>query len=70
MRGEVWPKFKNAPEEHMTPKVPVVTTSTFRAAPRTPSLATTSIISSAVTTTQLPARIFALISSTDFRIAG
>ena len=43
-------------------KVPVVTTSTFRAAPSSPLRSTTSIISSAVTTTAFPCRIFSLIS--------
>src|SRR5512138_636949 len=47
----------------MAPKVPVVTTSTARAAPAGPFSRRMSIISSAVTTTTLPFRIFSLISA-------
>ena len=32
MGGLLWPKLRKAPEEHMGEKVPVVTTSTVRAA--------------------------------------
>ena len=51
MGGLLWPKLMMAPEEHMGEKVPVVTTSTVRAASTSPLLRTISIISSAVTTT-------------------
>ena len=33
MGGSAWPKLRNAPDEHMAPNVPVVTTSTSFNAP-------------------------------------
>ena len=52
-----------APEEHIGPKVPVVTTSISWAALFIPFLAAISITSSAVTTTALPFFIFSFISA-------
>ena len=63
MPGAACPKFIKAPEEHMGANVPVVTTSTWRAASSAPSFRTISIISSAVTTTTSPDLIFWLISA-------
>ena len=51
MGGAEWPKLSKAPEEHIGAKVPVVTTSTRRAAAAAPSVFTIPLISSAVTTT-------------------
>jgi hypothetical protein len=62
MGGAECPKLMNAPEEHIGAKVPVVTTSTRRAASAGPSVFTMSMISSAVTTTTSPERILSLIS--------
>jgi hypothetical protein len=53
----------NAPEEHMAPKVPVVTTSTSLAAFSTPFSSTKQMASSAVRTTASPFAILAFISS-------
>jgi hypothetical protein len=63
MRGVVCPKFRNAPDEHIGAKVPVVTTSILSAALAAPCSPTTSTISSAVTTTTSPFLIFSFISS-------
>src|SRR5665647_925803 len=59
--GSACPKLKNAPDEHIAPKVPVVTTSTSFKAPSSPSSATIDGISSAVTTCTVPSRIRWLI---------
>lgn len=53
----------------MGPKVPVVTTSTSRAARLTPRCLTMSIISVAVTTTALPLFIRSFISAIVFAIS-
>jgi hypothetical protein len=52
-----------APELHMAPNVPVVTTSTSLNATSTPLLSTSRFISSAVKTCAVPFFIFSLISS-------
>jgi hypothetical protein len=52
-----------APELHMAPKVPVVTTSTSLKATSMPLFSTSCFISSAVRTWALPFRIFWFISS-------
>ena len=70
MRGVVWPVLKNAPLEHIVPNVPVVTTSISLAARAAPFLRTMAVISSAVTTTALPALILSLISSKLFVTCG
>ena len=62
MVGGVWPVLKRMPDEHMVEKVPVVTTSTSRAALALPTRLTRVAISSALRTTALPLRIFSLIS--------
>jgi hypothetical protein len=55
--------FIIAPEEHMAPKVPVVTTSTSLKATSTPLLSTSFFICSAVKTWASPFLIFWFISS-------
>jgi hypothetical protein len=61
--GSECPTFMIAPEEHMAPKVPVVTTSTSLKATSTLLLSTSFFISSAVKTWASPFLIFSLISS-------
>ncbi len=63
MGGVECPKLRNAPEEHMAPNVPVVTTSTSSAAFSAPFFLTRSMTSSAVQTTAFPDLILSLISS-------
>src|SRR6056297_3016429 len=63
MAGTLCLKLKNAPDEHMGEKVPVVTTSTVLAASSAPFSSTISIISSAVATTTCADLIFSLISA-------
>jgi len=62
MGGSEWPRLMMAPEEHMAPKVPVVTTSTSLKATLTPLLSASSFISSTVRTRTSPRLIFSLIS--------
>ncbi len=68
MSGGSWPKLKSRPEEHMGEKVPVVTTSTSRAALVLPRRFTVSTISSAVRTTALPFLMRSLISAMVFSV--
>ena len=57
------PKFRNAPEEHIAPKVAVVTTSTFSAISFGESVFASSDTSSAVNTTAVPFLILSFISA-------
>jgi hypothetical protein len=62
MTGGSCPKLKSMPDEHMGENVPVVTTSTSRAALTLPRRRTMSVISLAVTTTAWPILMRSLIS--------
>ena len=61
--GLACPKFRNAPEEHIAPKVAVVTTSTFSAISWGESVFASSDTSSAVNTTAVPFLILSFISA-------
>ena len=64
MGGSGGPVFMIAPELHMAPNVPVVTTSTSLKATLVPLFSTSRFISSAVKTCAVPLLIFSLISCT------
>ena len=66
--GDQWPKLMIAPEEHIGPKVAVVTTSTSWASSTRLFSFAIALKASAVTTTAFPALIFSLIWAIVFAI--